>query len=44
MQSISVFLNITRVVDFQWKNVDVSRTQAVCHVVYIFFESSLGKI
>ena len=40
---ISVFLDITKVVDFQWKNVDVSRTQEVCHVIYILFGSSLGK-
>ena len=43
MQSISVFLDITKVTDFRLKNTDVSRTQVVRHVVYIFFESSLGK-
>ena len=26
------------------KNADVSATQDVCHVVHIFFESSLGKV
>ena len=37
MQSISVFLDITKFADFQWKNADVSRTQGVCR------ESSLGN-
>ena len=44
MQSISVFLNITEVADFRWKNADVSRTEGVCHVIYMFFGSSLGKV
>ena len=44
MQSISVFLDIAKFADFRWKNADVSRTQGVCHVIYIFFESSLGKV
>ena len=26
------------------KNADVSRTQGVCHVIYIFLGSSLGKV
>ena len=30
MQSISEFLDITKVVDFGWK------TQGVCYVIYIF--------
>ena len=29
---------------FPVKNADVSRIQGVCHVVYIFFGSSLGKV
>ena len=29
---------------FVGKNVDFSRTQGVCHVIHIFFGSSLGKI
>ena len=37
MQSILVFLNIT-------KFVDVSRTQGVCHVIHMFFGSNLGKV
>ena len=44
MQSMSVFLDITKVLISGKKNVDVSRTQGVCHVIYIFFGSSLGKV
>ena len=44
MESIPVFLDITKVAGFRWKNADVSRTQGVCHVIYTFFESSLGKV
>ena len=44
MQSIFVFLDITKVADFWWKNADVSRTQELCRVIYIFFGSSLGRV
>ena len=44
MQSLSVFLNITKIADFWVKNADVTRTQGVCHVIYTFFRSSLGKL
>ena len=44
MQSISAFLDITKFTYFLWKNADVSRTQGVCHVIHIFFGSSLGKV
>ena len=44
MQSIPVFPDITKIADFRWKNADVSRTQGVCHVIHIFFGSSLGKV
>ena len=44
MQSLSVFLNITKIADFWVKNADVARTQGVCHVIYTFFRSSLGKL
>ena len=37
MQSISVFLDIRKVVDFRWKSADVSRTQEVCCLIYMFF-------
>ena len=43
MQSLSVFLDITEFADFRLKNADASRTQLVCHIIYIFFGSSLGK-
>ena len=36
MQFISVFLNIAKFADFRRKTADVSRTYAVCHVIYIF--------
>ena len=44
MQSITVFLDITNIACFLWKNTDVSRNQGVCHVICIFFGSSLGKV
>ena len=44
MQSISVFLDMTKFTDFRLKNADVNRTQGVCHVIHIFFGSSLGKV
>ena len=43
-QSIPVFLDITKTADLRLKNTDVSRTQGMFHVIYIFFGSSLGKI
>ena len=39
MQSIPVFLDITKVADFRWKNGVVSRTHGVCHMIYIFLGS-----
>ena len=44
MQSIPVFLDITKYADFRRKNAYVSKTQGVCHVTDIFFGSSLGKV
>ena len=44
MQSISVFLDIGKFADFRRKNGDVSITQGVSHVIYIFFGSYLGKV
>ena len=44
MQSISVFLDITKFADFQGKNADLSRSQGMCHMIYIFFGFSLGKV
>ena len=43
MQYISVFLDVAKFADFWWKNAGVSRTHGVCHVIHIFFGSSLGK-
>ena len=44
MQFISVFPDIAKFADFRWKNAEVNRTQGVCHVIQIFFESSFGKV
>ena len=44
MESIFVFLDVTKVADFRLKNADVTRTQEVCHVIYMFFGFSLGKV
>ena len=44
MQCISVFFDIRKVADFWWKNADVSRTQGVCHEIYMFLGSSSGKV
>ena len=38
MQSIHVFLDIAKFADFQGKTADVSRTQGMCHVIYIFLD------
>ena len=35
---------ITKIADFRWKSADVSRTQEVYHMIYVFFGSSLGKV
>ena len=37
MQSISVFFHIAKFAEYRWKNADVNRTQAVFHVIHIFF-------
>ena len=41
MQSVSVFLDITKVADFWRKNTDVTKNQEVRHVIHIFFVSVL---
>ena len=38
MQSLSVFLHITKFADFQRKNAEVSTTQGLCHLIHIFLE------
>ena len=41
MQSLSIFLDITKVADFRLKIVDNRKTQEVCHVLrYFNFEPS----
>ena len=44
IQVIFTFLDIIKIIDFQWKNTDVNKTKGLCHVIYIFFRSSLGKL
>ena len=44
MQSIPVFPDVTKIANFWWKNADASRTQVVCHVIFVLFGSSLGKV
>ena len=41
---LSGFSNITKIANLWWKNFDVSRTPGVCHMLYTFFGSSLGKV
>ena len=41
MQSVSVFLDITKFVDFMSKNADISRRQGMSHVIHIFLGSSI---
>ena len=43
MQSIPVFLNITIFADFGEKML-MSLELRVCHVIHMFFGSSLGKV
>ena len=40
----ALFLDITKVDDFWSKNTDVSKTYWASHVIYIYFESSFGKV
>ena len=37
MQSISVFLDITKVANLRRKYANVSRTQGMCLVIFFFF-------
>ena len=41
MPSKSVFLDITKIAD---ENADATRIPGVCHVIYMFFGSNLGKV
>ena len=38
MQSISVFLHIIKIAAFRWQKADVTRTQGVSHVIYMFLD------
>ena len=42
--SKGLFPDIAKFADFQRKNTDASRIQSLCHVIHIFFGSSLGKV
>ena len=44
MESIPVSFGIAKFVDFRRKNADVSKTHGVCHVIDIFFGSSLAMV
>ena len=44
MQPKPVFPDILKIADFWCKSADVSIIQEVCHVIYLFFGSSLGKV
>ena len=37
MQSIPLFLDILKIADFPLKDGDASRSQGVCHVIYVVF-------
>ena len=41
---IVVFSVMEKFADFWLRNADVSRNQGICHVIHIFFGSSLGKV
>ena len=42
--SKGLFPDIAKFADFRRKNTDDSRTQRLCHVIHIFFGSSLDKV
>ena len=44
MQFLNVFPDLIKIASYCWKNDDVNKIQRIFHVVYIFFESSLGKV
>ena len=44
VESIPVFPVILKIADFRWKNAGFSRTQGMCHMIYVFFGSSFGKV
>ena len=44
MQYLTVFPDMTKIVDFCWNIADDNGAQRLCHVIYIFIESSLSKV
>ena len=44
MQSIVAFPDVLKIADSRWKNADISRIQGACHVIYVFYGSSLGNV
>ena len=40
----TVFLDKVKFADFLSKNYDVSRTEGMCHLIHMFFGSSLGNV
>ena len=44
IQFLYAFPNIRKIYNLWGKNAVVSRTQKMCHVINIFFESFLGKV
>ena len=40
MQPIPVFPDILKIADFRRKYADATRTQGLCHLIYVFYESS----
>ena len=44
MQSTSAFLDIAKLADIRRKNADISQSQLVYHMIYIFFGSYLRKV
>ena len=43
-QSLSVFFDIAKFADLRSQKADVNKNQKVCHVIHMFFGSSLGKV
>ena len=43
MKSTSVFLDITKVADFLWKNADVTRIQGMSHVICMILDHKSAK-
>ena len=44
MQSMLVIPDITEIAIFRSKYADISRTQGVCHMIYVLFGCLLDKV